>query len=94
MESRKIANLLGDPDNESSGFAITKWYIINDQNNTDYSEGNGNGTTVKFVTHLIKSNLCDYSDSHILVTGKTATGVHVNIRVAFKNCAPFMKCIS
>ena len=33
METQKIANLLGDADNESSKFARRKWYIINDQNN-------------------------------------------------------------
>ena len=48
METQKIANLLGDADNESSKFATTKWYVINDQNNTDYGEGNEDSTTVKF----------------------------------------------
>ena len=57
METQKIANLLGDADNESSKLAIIKWYVINDQNNTDYGEGSENGTTVRFETQLIKSNL-------------------------------------
>ena len=35
METQKIVNLLGDADNESSKFATRKWYVINDQNNTD-----------------------------------------------------------
>ena len=39
METQKIVNLLGDADNESSKFATRKWYVINDQNNTDYGEG-------------------------------------------------------
>ena len=35
------------------------------------------------------------SDVYILVTGNiTATGGDVNTRVAFKNCAPFSKCIT
>ena len=68
METQKIANLLGDADNESSKFATRKWYVINDQNNTDYGEGNEDSTTVKFETKVIKSNLCDYSDAYILVT--------------------------
>ena len=33
METQKNVNLLNDSNNESSKFAITKWYIINDQNN-------------------------------------------------------------
>ena len=59
MEIQKIANLLNDADNESSKFATRKWYVINDQNNTDYSKGNENDTTVKFETQFIKSNLCN-----------------------------------
>ena len=95
METQKIVNLLGDANNESSKFATRKWYVINDQNNTDYGEGNEDSTTVKFETKVIKSSLCDYSDAYILVTGNiTATGGDANTRVAFKNCAPFTKCIT
>ena len=95
LETQKIVNLLGDADNESSKFATRKWYVINDQNNTDYGEGNEDSTTVKFETKVIKSNLCDYSDAYILVTGNiTATGGDANTRVAFKNCSPFTKCIT
>ena len=95
METQKIVNLLGDANNESSKFATRKWYVINDQNNTDYGEGNEDSTTVKFETKVIKSNLCDYSDAYILVTGDiTATGGDANTRVAFKNCASFTKCIT
>ena len=86
-------NLLGNTDSESSKFATRKWYAINDQNNTDYAKGNENSTTVKFENKVIKSNLCDYSDAYILVTGNiTATGGDANTRVAFKNCALFTKC--
>ena len=78
-----------DPDNE---FARRKWYVINDQN---YGEGNEDNTTIKFETKIIKSNLCDYSDTYILVTGDiTAIGGNANTKVAFKNCAPFTKCVT
>ena len=81
-----------DPDNE---FATRKWYVINDQNNADYGEGNEDSTTIKFETKIIKSNLCDYSDTYILVTGDiTAIGGNANTKVAFKNCAPFTKCVT
>ena len=93
METQKIANLLGDADNESSKSTTRKWYVINDQNNTDYGEGNEDSVTVKFETKVIKSNLCDCSDAYILVTGNiTVTGDDDDIRVAFKNCASFTKC--
>ena len=59
------------------------------------SEGNEDDTTVKYETKVIKSDLCDYSDTYILVTGNiTVTGGDANTRVAFKNCAPFTKCIT
>ena len=95
METRKIANILGDTDEESSKFATREWYVINDQNSIDYCEGNKESITVKFETKVIKSNLCDYSNACILVTGKIAAiGGDANTRVAFKNYAPFAKCIT
>ena len=71
-ETQKIADLLGDAGNQSSKFMTRKWYVMNDQNNTNCVEGNENGTTVKFETQVIKSNLCDYSAAFILVTGDIA----------------------
>ena len=95
METQKIANLLDDADNEASKFTTKSWYVINDQNNTDYGKGYENTTTIKFETKVIKLNLCDYSDGYILVTGNiTATGGDANTRVSFENCAVFMKCIT
>ena len=95
METQMILNLLSDASNEFPKFSTRKWYVINDQNNTDNGEGNEDRTTVKFETKVIKSSLCDYSDAYILVTGNiTATGGDANTRVAFKNCAPFTKCIT
>ena len=40
METQKTENLLDNADNEYSKFATRKWYVINDQNNTGYGEGN------------------------------------------------------
>ena len=85
METQKIANLLDDADNDSLNFATRKWYVINDQNNSDYGEGNEHSTMVDFETKVIKSNLRDYSDAHILVTGNiTATGEDANTRLHLK----------
>ena len=69
METRRIANLLNDSDNESSKFATRKWYIINDQKNGQYGSENENDSTIKFEIKAIKPNLWDYSDAYILVTG-------------------------
>ena len=90
METQKIVKLLNATDNELSKFATRKWYVINDQNNTEYDEGNENDSSIKFETKVKKSNLCDYSDAYILVTGDiTATDEDANNRLTFKNCAPF-----
>ena len=93
METQKILNLLNDTDSESSKLAMQKWYVINDQNNTEYGKGNENDSGIKSETKVIKSSHCDYSDEYILVTGDiTAIGVNANTKVAFKNCAPFRRC--
>ena len=43
---------------------------------------------------MIKPNLCDYFDAYILVTGDIVVNdANENTNVAFKNCAPFTKCI-
>ena len=68
---------------------------VNDQNNTDCGKGNENGTTVKFETKVIKSNLFDCSNAYILVTGDiTVTNGDANTRIVFKNCAAFTKCLT
>ena len=54
---------------------------------------------------MLRSNLCDYADSYILVKGPiTTTGAGDDAAatqaderdkgVTFQNCAPFTKCIS
>ena len=95
MEAQKIVNLLNDSENESSKFTTRKWYIINDQNNGQNGRGNENGSTIKFETKVIKPNLCDYSDAYILVTGDIKiANIAGNTNVAFKNRAPFTRCVT
>ena len=95
MNTQKIANLLGNADNESLKFATRKWYVITDQNNTDHGAGDENGTTIKFETKVIKSNLCDYSDAYILVIRNiTVRNGNENTKVAFENGAPFTTCVT
>ena len=94
METQKIVNLLSDSDNESSKFGTRKWYINNDQNNRQCGRGNENDSTIKFETKVIKPNLCDYSDAYSLATENiTAEGCNADIKVAFKNCAPFKRSV-
>ena len=42
----------------------------------------------------MKSNLCDYNDAYILVKGDITVTAVPTTQVAFKNCAPFTKCIT
>ena len=96
MEYQKIANLIDDVPNQSSKFRTKNWVEINDESRETYNVN----SQIKFKTTMLKSNLCDYSDAHILVKGKitvTGAGDDAAVRqaderdksVAFKNCAPF-----
>ena len=102
MEYDKINNLLLSEDNESEQLSkfVTREYVrVNSLSNT-YNENK----STRFKTLMLRSNLCDYFDSHILVKGTiTVTAPEVNnnannIRdkrnrlVIFKNNAPFVSC--
>ena len=100
MEYQKIANLLESTSDNLSKFRTSNWIEINDE-----SRGNHANSDIRFKTTMLRSNLCDYADSYILVKGTiTITGAgddaaarradERNKAVTFKNCAPFTKCIS
>ena len=50
------------------------------------------GNETIYNTKVLKSNLCDYSNTYILVRGNVTIIEHQATKVAFKNCAPFTKC--
>ena len=100
MEYQKIANLLESTSDNLSKFRTRNWVEINDE-----SRGNYANSDIRFKTTMLRSNLCDYADSYILVK-RTITiigaGANADARndyerhkgVTFKNCAPFTKSIS
>ena len=97
MENQKIIILLDKIDTYSKHFATKKWYIINDENNTNYGvnkdTGEDNPDTIKYDTRVLKPNLCDYAEDYILVNGTIrGTGGNNNTRLALKNCVPFINC--
>ena len=97
MENQKIINLLDKDDTNSKHFATKKWYIMNDENNTNYGvnkdTGENNPDTIKYDTRVLKPNLCDYTEVYILVDGTIRAANAVNAtRLALKNCAPFTQC--
>ena len=97
MENQKIINLLDKDDTNSKQFATKKWYIINDENNTNYGVNKDtradNPDAIKYNTRVLKPNLCDYAETYILVNGTIRATNAVNAtRLALKNCVPFTKC--
>ena len=97
MENQKIINLLDKDNTDSKHFATKKWYIINDENNTNYGvnkdTGADNPDTIKYDTRVLKPNFCDYAEAYILVDGTIRAANALNAsRFALKNCAPFIKC--
>ena len=99
MEYQKIANLIEDTSNQPSKFRTKNWVEINDESRGTYNVN----SQIKFKTTMLKSSLCDYSDTYILVKGTItvnntaaadAAVNNANKKVIFKNCAPFTNCIS
>ena len=100
IEYQKIANLLDNEINQLSKFKTRNWVEINDETRGTYT-----GNDIKFKTTMLRSNLCDYADTYILVkrtikiTGAGANDAAKrldkrNKGVTFKNCAPFITCIA
>ena len=88
MEHQKILNLLNEAND--SKFVTRKWNIVNDNSNSNYAAAN----EITYNTPISKSNICDYNDVYILVTVDITVIVAPATQVAFKNCAPFTKCIT
>ena len=65
--------------------------IVNDQSNLSYRVGN----KIVYNTEVLKSNLCYCNDVSILVIGDITNYSHaLPTQAAFRNCAPFIKCIT
>ena len=76
-------------DVNDSKFVTRKSNIANDNTKANYSIGN----EVIYNTEVLISNLYGYNDAYILVRGNITKIGHQATQVAFKNCAPFTKCI-
>ena len=95
MQNKKIKNLLGKTTPEVPRFTTKKWIEIFDQSNGSYNPNKD----IRFKTSQLRSDLCDFNDAYIVVTGKiTATNPDndnnvYNRKLALKNSAPFFDCI-
>ena len=102
MEYQKIVNLLDNNlSNQPTKFGTKNWVEINDKSKELYSSN----SDIRFKTTMPRSSLCNYADAYILVKGTiiiTGEGTDAAARqtderdkgVIFKNCAPFVECIS
>ena len=73
-----------------SKFVTRIWNIVNDNSKPNYDATN----EITYNTEILKSNLCDYKDTYILVRGDITVVAAPTTQAAFKNCEPFIKCIT
>ena len=71
MEYQKINNLLNNKSNEPSKFRTRNWVETNDE-----SRGTYTGNSIKFKTTMLRSNLCNHADPHIIVKGTITITEH------------------
>ena len=80
MDHQKILNLLNE-ENDSK-IVTRKWNIANDNSEASYGVGN----EIIYNTEVLKSNLCEYSNAYILVTGNIAVIEDNGNWIGFTNC--------
>ena len=94
MEYQKITNLLDNTYDKVPRFINKKWIEIFDQSGGTYSTNR----KIRFKTQMLRSDLGDYNDAYVVVTGKiTVTNANNDAydkKLAFKNNAPFISCVS
>ena len=89
--------MLGNTPNQPTKFKTKNWFEINDDTRGTYNTN----SQIKFNDSILKSSLCDYSESRILVSGtitvnNTGTPAAPSNRknIIIKNCAPVTICIN
>ena len=93
MEYQKIINLLAKTIDSTKlpGYTIRIWIAVFSQSSGTYNQIK----SVRFKTPQLRSNLRDFNDAYIFVTGKISAkypnqvGVAYQRKLAFKNNAPF-----
>ena len=100
MEYQNMEHLLNDASNKSSKFRARNWVEIIDNIRGACSPNK----QIRFKKAMLRSSLCDYSDSYILVKGNisvnntaadgAAAANNTGKKVIFKTCLPFTNCIS
>ena len=87
------------PTKQPSKFKTRNWVEINGELQGTFNASN----QIKFKTSMVRSHLCDCSDTYMHVKGtirvpdtsaQAKPASNVNKQVIFKNCAPFTSCIN
>ena len=95
MEYQKTINLFENTPNQTTKSRTKNWIEINDESCGTYNANN----QIRFKTSILRTSLCDYSDTYILVKGTItvantaaadADANNTNKKVKFKNCAPLL----
>ena len=82
MEYQKITNRLGGMSDKVPRFITKKWVEVYDQPGGAYSSNK----KIRFKTPMLRSDLCDYNDAYIIVTGKiTVTNPNNDAYAGFEN---------
>ena len=98
LRSEELGSAVGSESENLSKFVTREYVRVNILSNT-YDENK----SIRFITPMLRSDLCDYSDVYILVNGTitvTAPEGANNIRdkkdrpLMSKNNAPFVSCIT
>ena len=96
LEYQKITNLLGNTSDKVPTFITKKWIEVHDQSGETYNTNK----QIRFKASMARSDLCDYSDAHIVVKGFVTVSAEerdrdeMNRNFVLKNNAPFISSIS
>ena len=88
---------MGNIPNKVPRFIAKKWIKLHDQSGKAENRYKPR-KQIRFKTLMLQSDLCDYGDAYIVVKGtisvKTPNNDAYDKKLAFKNNAPFISCIS
>ena len=97
MEFQKIINLLDitSDDKDLPRYVTKKWIEVYDQSEKNYNVNK----EIKIKTPMLRSDLCEFSDAHIVVNRDISLEVDDDANkhdrnLVFKNNASFINCIT
>ena len=93
MEYQKITSLLGTTSDNVPRFITKKCIEVHDQSGNSEDRYNPS-KQIRFKTSMLKPDLCDFSDAYIIVIGTIPDNNAYDEKLAFKNNAMFVSCIS